>query len=65
MHSPKIAQKILDIAEKAKMHDNRNQKFADAFYSMGPGCLFDDFNAGSPEEAGALKVLEWIEREFG
>lgn len=31
-----------------------------AVYEMQPLCFWDDFKPGSPEAAGAVKVLEWL-----
>lgn len=66
-HSQVIAAKILEIAalaNKIEPIEKRNQMFADAFWSMGPGCIFDDIVGDSEEELGALHILNWILAEF-
>lgn len=54
-HSEDISDILLRITPKLDA-----QKLFDAFATMGPGCLFDDFE-NEEQVKGAKIVFEWVE----
>ena len=59
-HSPAISQALLKLCEKSDRPEWK-VAIADCIGAMGPSCFFDQFQEGSAQEEGALKVFEWLQ----